>query len=445
MAATNAATSPLSMANEGPVAALELALTRWPAGPLLAALSGGPDSVALLHALSQSPAARSRGLRAIHVDHGLHPDSAAWAGSCAQLSAALGVVPTVLRVEVRAGDAGLEAAARDARYAAIAGAMRDGEIVVTAHHADDQAETLLLRLVRGAGPRGLAAMRALRPLGRGWLARPWLAQTRAAIEDYGRRAQLPCVDDPANRDPRFDRTHLREQVLPALAARWPHAPAAIARSAELLRDLSEWLDSTVAQALAHCRAPDPATLHAARVAELPRAARAEVLRAWFLDLGLPPPERHALDEIEQSALAARSDALPRVSWPGADLRRWRGLLYALAPQAPAPAGSAPWDGRAPHRLPEGAGSLELGAPVALPLTVSWRAGGERIRVDAASPRRELKTVLQELGVPPWLRKRAPLVWHGDELWAAGDWVAAHALREYEHRHQTRLRWLRSPG
>ncbi|MFN9740117.1 MAG: tRNA lysidine(34) synthetase TilS, partial [Pseudomonadota bacterium] len=170
------------MAGPGPPEALAQALAAWPPGALRVAASGGLDSTALLHALAAEPAARARGLSAIHVDHGLHPDSARWAAAVRAQAAALSVPLQVQRVQVEAGGAGgLEAAARAARHAAFADALHAGEILVAAHHADDQAETLLLRLLRAAGPEGLRGMRALRPFAAGWLARPWLGLPRDAI------------------------------------------------------------------------------------------------------------------------------------------------------------------------------------------------------------------------------------------------------------------------
>ncbi|HRA38902.1 MAG TPA: tRNA lysidine(34) synthetase TilS, partial [Pseudomonadota bacterium] len=211
------------MANPDPALMLRQALAGWPPGGLLLALSGGPDSSALLHALAAEPLARARGLRALHVDHALHPASAEWArhaqATCTDAGIALQVVP----VDVRARGTGLEAAAREARYAALRAAQREGELVLTAHHADDQAETLLWRLLRGAGPQGLAAMRPLRRFGRGWLARPWLALPRAAICAYLDRHAIAWIDDPANADPRHDRSFLRHAVLPLLQSRWPQA------------------------------------------------------------------------------------------------------------------------------------------------------------------------------------------------------------------------------
>jgi tRNA(Ile)-lysidine synthase len=418
---------------------LRQALAGWPPGGLLLALSGGPDSSALLHALAAEPQARARGLRALHVDHSLHPDSADWARHAQASCAIAGVELQVVPVEVRARGAGLEAAAREARYAALRDAQGDGELVLTAHHADDQAETLLWRLLRGAGPQGLAAMRPLRRFGRGWLARPWLALPRAAIRAYLDGHAVASIDDPANVDPRHDRAFLRHAVLPLLHSRWPQAAAGLARSAAMLDHGARQLRADARRLLAHGCGPDPATLRWAALAAATPVLRGAVLRQWLLGLGLAPPGATALAAIEHELLAARRDAKPCVRWPGAELRRHRELLHAMAPLARTPPGYAlDWDGRGPLPLPGELGSLVLDdAPAGLALQVRPRRGGERIRPQAGGPNRELKHVLQELGLPPWLRARLPLVWRGDLLLAAGDIASDHTLRASG----ARLRWL----
>ena len=198
---------------------LTAALADHPANPLCVAFSGGPDSTALLHALATLP--RERALRAVHVDHGLHPDSVRWAEHARTFCAGLEIPCTVCRVSVdtRAG-LGIEGAAREARYAALAGQLQPGELLLTAHHRDDQVETVLLKLLRGAGPEGLGGMRVRRPLGAGELWRPLLDVPRAVLRDYVQAHALACLDDPANADPRLARYVLRHEILPRLAAHW---------------------------------------------------------------------------------------------------------------------------------------------------------------------------------------------------------------------------------
>ncbi|MBN7138577.1 tRNA lysidine(34) synthetase TilS, partial [Lysobacter enzymogenes] len=254
--------------------AIPAALAALPAAPLCVGYSGGLDSSVLLHALAASPAARERGLRAWHVHHGLHPDADAWAAHCAQVCAGYGLELTVSRVSVaRDGGDGPEAAARAARHAAFAAGLGAGEVLTLAHHRDDQAETLLLRLLRGSGPDALAAMREWRDCGRGRLWRPLLALPRAALEAYAREHALRWIDDPGNDEQRYDRNFLRHRALPLLRERWPQAPAALAQSARLQEEAAELLDGEDAAALAQVRSLDPQALSRSRLRALAPARR----------------------------------------------------------------------------------------------------------------------------------------------------------------------------
>lgn len=421
---------------DDPLAALRTALAGWPDGPLRVACSGGADSTALLHALAGLPEARAHDLRAIHVDHGLHPDSAAWAAHVARTCDALGVPLACVRVAVaRDGGQGLEAAAREARHRAFADVLPRGGILVAAHHADDQAETVLLRLLRAAGPDGLSGMRALRPFAGGWLARPWLALPRACLRDYLERHALAWIDDPANADPRHDRSWLRTEILPRIAARVPHAAAALARSAELAAAGRDALARETARELARRLTADPAVLDATGLATADAALRGQLLRQWLTTLDLPPPDARALAELGRQLAAPRDDASTCVRWPGAELRLWRGRLHAMAPLAPPATYVLSWDTRAPLQLPDGARlRIDGGDGAALRLAVRPRAGGERLRLDDVAPPAAAKSRLAALGVPPWRRARAPTLWHDDALWAVGDWLLATPFRRWLDAH-----------
>lgn len=450
------------------------ALAATPAGALCVAFSGGPDSLALLHALARLPAARQRGLRALHVDHGLHPDSPAWARHCLALCAGWDVPCDILRVAVArdSGD-GLEAAARAARHAALAAAMRPDEILVMAHHRDDQAETFLLRALRASGPDGLAAMRPWRRFGPGWLWRPLLDLPRDTLRDYLAAHSLDAIDDPANRDPRHDRSWLRNELMPLLRQRWPQAGAALARSARLCAETVDLLDSEDSRCLARVQTADPQVLHTDALLALPTARRARVLRRWISELGLPPLPGQAIDTIERELLPARADAEAAFTWSGATIRRWRGLLHAGWCVAPLPDDFiVEWDGRTPMVLPTGdmlrldcnaqagAASAVTGAfasdPVAaeaaptkstgfdMPVTVRSRRGGERILLPGRDHSHALKHVLQDLGVPPWERERLPLLFAPDgELLAAGDLAVSARLAAWLRDNGLRLQWRRS--
>ncbi len=414
------------------------------ATPLVVGLSGGLDSTVLLHRLAGDAGLRARGLRAIHVDHGLHPDSAAWGRACARDCAALGIALDIVAVDARdAAGLGPEGAARRARHAAFERLLGDDEVLVLAHHLDDQAETFLLRALRASGPDGLAAMRPWRRFGRAWLWRPLLGLPRDALRAYAQAHGLAWIEDPGNDDDRFDRNFLRAQVLPLLRGRWPHASAALARSAALGADAAELLHAGDARALARVATADPRCLSVAALSALPRARRQRVLRHWIVGLGLPPLPAQGVSRIEHDLLGARPDADAAFAWHGARVRCWRGLLHADVERVPLPQDwSVAWDGRAPLPLPTG-GTLALEGADALPGTcrVHARRGGERIHRAGRAHSQALKQVLQALEVPPWVRAGLPLV--SDDtgtVLAAGDLVHAARLDAWLREHDARLRW-----
>ena len=415
-------------------------------GPLTVALSGGLDSCVLLRALVVLPAAHERGLRALHVHHGLHPDADIWTAHCEVLCAELGVALRTVRVDVdRDSGAGLEAAARRARHAAFEAALGDGEVLALAHHRDDQAETFLLRALRASGPDGLSAMRPWRSFGRGHLWRPLLDRSRAELLAYAQAHGLRWIEDPSNADAAFDRNFLRHRVLPLLRDRWPHADAAFARSAELCAEASDLLGDEDARALARVRTADARVLARTALRALPATRRARVLRRWVDELGLPPLPAEGVARIETEVLSARDDAEPRFAWQDATIRAWRDLLHADRQREALPADwSREWDGKSPLVLPDGA-QLELAGATGFewPLLAHPRRGGERITLPGRSHSHTLKHLLQDLGVPPWIREGLPLLSSSEgELLAAGDLAYSERFESWLRHHSARLVWRR---
>jgi tRNA(Ile)-lysidine synthase len=394
---------------------------------LRVACSGGLDSSVLLHALAASAEARARGLAAIHVDHGLAADSAAWAEHCRRLAAELDIEIEVRRVRVdRDSSLGLEAAARAARHAVYAELLPPGGVLVTAHHQDDQAETVLMRLVRGAGVEGLAAMRPLRRYAQGWLARPLLDIDRATLAACARAAGIRAIDDPANADPTHDRSFVRHRVVPLLRERWAHATAGIADSAAHLAASAAVQAGELERRLAAWLGPDPRVLSTAALAGLDYATRGALLRHWCLAQPCAPPDAAALAGIAAALRVTRRDAETRVRWADVALHVWRDALWIEFPVVqPSSGWECRWDGRDRIVLPGGAGTLCMEGPApapALDLVVRPRVGGERIATGAGRPRRRVKHLLQELAIPPWRRAIAPCVWSGDTVLAVGDWL-----------------------
>lgn len=436
-----------------PIQVLIAGLVQLPPGALAIGYSGGLDSSVLLHALMQIPQARNRGLRALHIDHGLHPESARWAAHCRDIAARAGIELHLHRISVaQTTGTGLEDAARRARYAAFAQALRSGEVLVLAHHRDDQAETILLKLLRGAGPEGLGGMRTLREFSQGYLWRPMLDMPRASLLAYARQHALTWVEDPSNHDLKLRRNYLREHVLPELEQHWPQARAAIAHSAAWSRAAAQFIDEQAAHALARIRAADPTTVSWRAWLELPDALRSPVLRRWLRDLRLPEPAHFHVAELERQLRGAGNDRLPCVNWAGAELRRYRDLLYALAPLAAiAATWEVAWNG-APLVLPDGAmltlefttqpaATTHAGSSIStFSLSVRYRRGGERIRPAGDQHTRELRALLQQAGIAPWLRPRIPLIYHGSELLAIGDLWRSCAGQELCERLGARIVW-----
>lgn len=388
------------------------------------ALSGGLDSTVLLHALAAHRDALPGELRAVHVNHGLHPEAPRWQVHCEQLAASL-TVPLKSRavsVALRPGES-LEAVARRERYRVFEGLMKPGDMLLTGQHADDQAETFLLQALRGSGVRGLAAMPLSAPFARGQLVRPLLAWTRAELEVWAREQQLGWIEDPSNTDTDLDRNYLRQEVLPRLRARWPAVAATLGRSARHAAEADEMLKEIAAEDW--LRYGDGETLSLAALEGLPGPRVRNLLRHWLELRGLPLPPSHKLAELLRQAGAAE-DRNPCVDWEGAEVRRYGGRLYAQPPLPPSPVEFLLKPGVS-HALGEGLGALELvpaageGIRAALcgpaGLRVSFREGGESCRPAGRAHARPLKKWLQEMHVPPWLRDRLPLVYAGRELLA----------------------------
>lgn len=409
---------------------IERALADLPAGPLRVGFSGGMDSTVLLHALAALPEARARGLRAIHVDHGLHPGSSQWAEHCAAICAGLDIPLTVQRVQVTVEGDGPEGAARRARWQAFSEHADPDDIIVLAHHRDDQAETVLLRLLRGAGPTGLAAMRAWSERDDGlrvW--RPLLGTSRAALERHARHAAMTWLDDPGNAVGEYDRNHLRLDILPALRQRWPQVDAVLAQAAERMADAQALELDVASRWLARAATLRDDVLALMPLREAPRPQRWATLRLWLHRLGVPDTGAARLAQIDREVIGAAKDADPRLPLGDRVLRRFHGELHLLDADADSPLQYRfDWDGSQVLTLPDGARlTLDPAPAQALALTVASRSGGERLRVHEQGPRRELRLLFKELGVPTWERARWPVIWQDGEAVAFADVVLAAAF------------------
>lgn len=418
-----------------------------------AAYSGGLDSTVLLHALAALRPRLSAAVRAVHVDHGLHPAASSWASHCRAAGASLGIEVLVRAVEVAAGGGeGPEAAARRARYDAFAGLMEPGDCLLTAHHRDDQAETVLLQLLRGSGPHGLAAMAAVDRFAAGLHARPFLDLDRDALRAYAEAAGLQWIRDPSNSDTRLRRNYLRHEIVPGLKRYWPALARTLSRSAAHAAAAAAILDETAAADLRAALGPQPYMLSADAVAALSRHRGDNLLRHWLHGLGLPLPSTAQLARARTDVLAARADAAPLLAWPGAEVRRYRGWLYAMAPLArPDPGAALQWAvAGGPLTLP-GGGRLYAhprrgaGLRAAGTLTVRFRRGGEHCRPAGSGHGRPVKKLLQEAAVPPWLRGHVPLIYIEDELAAVAGVCIAQGRQAAPDEEGWEIEWAPGPA
>jgi len=411
----------------------------------LVAVSGGLDSMVLLHALVQlSQSQQCPPIRVAHVNHGLHTDACAWQQQVEQQAQAYGLACAIQNVVIDPllkQKLGLEAAARDARYQFFEQQLGAGEVLLLAQHADDQSETMLLRLMRGAGVAGLRAMPQQRNLGMGCMLRPLINVRQQALADYANQHQLVWCDDPSNDDTRFDRNFLRHQVLPLLRQRWPAMDRRWATTALVMDDTTQLLDEVAAAdlCLLNKGSANSECLPSGALLALSKPRRHNLLRHWLALHKVPVLSHAAMQRIDDEVLASADDAQPCLVFGAWSLRRNHGQLW-LAPYAGH--GSVmvfePWSTTISQaHLDHGvmvlsAGQLKTGDyTVAIALSVGdclelrGRTGGERCKPLGRVHSQSLKKLLQEAKVPAWQRQHLPLFYVNGELAMVADlWVNA---------------------
>ena len=405
------------------------------------AFSGGMDSHVLLH-LCHSCAMR---MRAVHIHHGLQSDADAWDRHCAEVCSQLEIDYTCLHVDADPGPGeSPEDAARKARYRALEQELQAGEVLLTAHHQDDQAETLLLQLMRAAGPAGLASMPLLKPLGETYHVRPLLRFSRDTLKEYAARHQLKWVDDPSNADTTYHRNYIRQHVIPGLVQNWPHANEAMAQAASLQQDALELIDALAAIDLSAIATQQRNSLSISKLLQLSSARQYNVLRYWINAAGFDKARRNIMQEVIDNVLPAAEDATPLVLWGSTEIRRYHDTLYVLqAVTSHETHHVYAWDGEQPLyieslnlevQLEQTHGKGLHQSAVTRGLTVRFRQGGEHIRPHGRNHTHSLKKLMQEAGIPPWQRNRIPLIYIDHELaCVCGYWVAEmFSVEEDQH-------------
>lgn len=419
---------------------LRAELEAIPANRYWVAYSGGVDSHVLLHAMAALRPQLSAAVNAVHVNHGLNPAAGQWAAHVISICDALSIPCHLFNVDARPrrGESP-EAAARNARYHHFSQLIEAGDVLLTAHHQEDQAETLLLQLLRGAGPHGLAAMPLVAPFSAGQLARPLLNTAQALINDYAQERSLCWIEDPSNQERGFERNYLRHDVVPLLKAHWPAFSKTVSRAAAHCAEAAGLLDELAAEDLQRLSGGAAERPLAARISldglrQLAPERRKNIIRFWIRKCSLPTVSTKIMDQINASLITARDDAVPLVRWPGGELRRYREDLYAMVPLEP-------FDPSLQFRWCWQEGALELPAAIGSvvaqthlatsgdssskglsrtqceqqPLSVRFRQGGERCRLPGRTQHHQLKGLLQQAGVPPWQRDRIPLIYLGEQL------------------------------
>jgi tRNA(Ile)-lysidine synthase len=419
------------------LSALNSALIPWKqaittAPQIMLGLSGGMDSIVLLKLLSEQ--VDTKLIQAVHVNHGLSESADQWQQFVEDYCRQLGVDFYAEKVQLVVSGEGLEAAARDARYAVFERRLKKDGLLFLAHHADDQVETVIYRLLRGSGSKGLAGMPESRPLGLGQLIRPLLAYSKNAICREANIRGLKWIEDESNLDDQFDRNYIRNQVIPVIAERWPEYPQAIMQSAghndqanQLSKDLA--LEDLARLGLLEERAGWSISIDG--LFKLSVLRQKNVLRHWSEIKNLPAPGGKIINEILSSVVAARQDASPEVIWHRQCWARFQNRLYLLRCQNKniQQDQSMHWDMQHPLMLADksrldaqrakGSG-LVAGAKS---IEIRYRQGGERCKPQGRGRSSSLKKLLLEYQLPPWLRDRVPLLYVQDQLVAVGDlWV-----------------------
>ncbi len=415
------------------------------ASQIAVAYSGGLDSTVLLHTIVQLY--EDTPIIAIHVNHNLSPNAAAWQAHCVASCKALGVELHVQSVHLTANGKGLEAEARELRYAAIADCIASNALVLTGQHQQDQIETFLLQLKRGAGPKGLSAMpQSLAFAKDSLLLRPLLNCSQADLQRYADIHQLSWIEDESNLDTHFERNFLRQKVLPQITQRWPGFDKAASRSISLIAEQQQLVDELAAQDLAGVKVGvegevESNSLNIVRIGRLSTIRQRNLLRYWLAKQNVSLPSREVLNTLINEVILAKADANPKVQWAGVQLRRFRDEIFLLANAIEHSGEAVELQLDQTVVFEHGIGSLTLstlniggGGQLRLPhadekITVRFDVTGVSCKPQGSAHTRKLRHLFKQYKVPPWQRSRTPLIYYGEQLVAVAGLFVCEEVRE----------------
>ncbi len=398
------------------------------------AYSGGVDSHVLLH-LCATHVRNKREIIAVHIHHGLQQEADGWSEHCRSVTAGLSVGYLEIKVNAHPEkrQSG-EEAARNARYAAMEVLLENNDVLLLAQHREDQLETVLLQLFRGAGIQGLAAMPVKMAFGSGAMLRPLLDCEKKMILQYARKHHLCWVEDPSNLKQDFDRNFLRNRIIPQLRQRWPSLDKTVSRSASHCAEAVRLLAAEVEELLPGIYEREQQTLRIASLMKLSADQRNLVLRHWFRLLGLRPPTKTSLDKILEEVIAARTDAGPELKTQACLIKRYQGMLYCVREEEVTGMIEQVWPKTLCELKSPGGRSLKRvnacsGIPVRFwdqaTVMVKSRKGGESLSLPGRKGHHQLKKLFQEASVPPWQRRVMPLIYIDGQLAAVGGmWISS---------------------
>ncbi|HSW93180.1 MAG TPA: tRNA lysidine(34) synthetase TilS [Gammaproteobacteria bacterium] len=394
----------------------------------LLAYSGGLDSHVLLHVFATLRQTEPFQLRAIHIHHGIHPCADQWANHCKKICDQLQTDYFQQTIKPFSDRLNLEEKLRQFRYQLFEACLLPDELLLTAHHQNDQAETILLQLCRGAGLKGLSAMPRIKSFGKSFHARPFLDIARQDLLQYAKQHQLDWIEDESNQNTHHTRNFFRHDIIPVLEKRWPSVIKTLARSAKHCADAKHFMEITTQKIVEKCQGTVSATLSVKKLRDLSDIEQRHVLRDFIQQNGFLLPSVVKLQQIIKNLLLAAEDKMPHVTWGDAELRRYRDDLFLMKKRAPHdPLQVIDWDLSTPLTIP-GVGVLTASSEAIMsPVTVRFRQGGEMLQLPGRSHRHALKKLFQEWGVLPWLRDLVPLIYADNQLvavvgyWMAGEW------------------------